>query len=282
MNAKIGIRGHDLMTLRSFEKVSFDTFLDIYKQSNFKYIQLVLNKTFTDINIDTPFLYENYLSSINITLLGAYFNPVHPDLVKRQNGVDNFVKNLELASKIGCYVGTETGSLNGDKWTFTQKNKHKETRLTLINTLLPVVKIAVQNSNKILLEGAYNHVCFNPVKLKEVGDALDIDGNTIFYILDLYNYLHIKNYRKYIDILKQCLQVLGSKIKVFHLKDFIIENNKLVQVPLGEGLFDFNAIFDVVFESKLDLYFIFEGVVERDINPSYKFITDIITKKENK
>ena len=59
-----------------------------------------------------------------VPLIGAYFNPVHPDEKKIYKGMIVFKEYLKLAKSFGCgIVGSETGSYNGDKWTYNPLNR---------------------------------------------------------------------------------------------------------------------------------------------------------------
>ena len=45
-----------------------------------------------------------------VQLIGAYFNPVHPDEAKIKNGIAVFKDYISLAKEFGCdRVGSETG-----------------------------------------------------------------------------------------------------------------------------------------------------------------------------
>ena len=51
----------------------------------------------------------------DIALIGAYFNPVHPNTSKIENGVAVFKDYISLAKDLDCdYVGSETGSYQGE------------------------------------------------------------------------------------------------------------------------------------------------------------------------
>ena len=58
-------------------------------------------------------------SGKEIPLIGAYFNPVHPNEEKINRGIAVFKDYLRYAKNFGCsVVGSETGSYNGDPWIY--------------------------------------------------------------------------------------------------------------------------------------------------------------------
>ncbi|NLL69418.1 MAG: sugar phosphate isomerase/epimerase, partial [Acholeplasmataceae bacterium] len=67
-----------------------------------------------------------------------------------------------------------------------------------------------------------------------------------------------------------------DKIKVFHLKDYIIKDNKLVQVGLGQGLIDYPYVINLIKKHNPDAYLIFEGVKYEDMESSLKYIKSLI------
>jgi sugar phosphate isomerase/epimerase len=57
-------------------------------------------------------------NGIEVSLIGAYFNPVHSNKEKVANCKQVFKDYLKYSHLLGCNtVGSETGSFNDDKWT---------------------------------------------------------------------------------------------------------------------------------------------------------------------
>ena len=70
-----------------------------------------------------------------IALIGAYFNPVHPNTDKISNGIAVFKDYLILAKNLGCdFVGSETGSYNGDPWIYHPMNHSDEALDRVVET----------------------------------------------------------------------------------------------------------------------------------------------------
>mgnify|MGYP003291824562 CR=1 FL=1 len=272
---KIGIRGHDVC------KDNIEEFAKKVSQKGFSYVQLVLQKAFIN---DNGLLDENKVEQIyeafskynvNVAMLGAYFNPFHSDKNKVATCVSKFQNHLRFAKSLNSsLVGTETGSYNNDKWTFHEYNYTEvayETNLTIFEDL---VKIAEENDVNVALEGAYHHCMGNPRMLNRL--VRELNSDNVKVIVDLYNYLYIGNHEQRNEIFKEAISLMKDKIVLFHLKDYIVDSGKLVQVGLGQGLMDFPFIIKTIKENFTDAFLIFEGVVGEDIDTSLSYIKSLV------
>ena len=213
----------------------------------------------------------------DIALIGAYFNPVHPNIAKIENGIAVFKDYLSLAKDIGCdYVGSETGSYNGDPWIYHPMNHSDEALDRVVDTFSALAEYADLHGVNIAMEGAFGHVCHTPERLKEAVDR--IGRKNIRYIFDLYNYLDISNVDSAYDILNRGISLLGDRILLFHIKDFIIEDNKLKQCGVGKGVLDFDRILNTIYQHNPNAVLVLEGTVGDDLHFAVSLLSDKITK----
>lgn len=273
MTIKIGVRGHDM------GKNTPEGLYNDLVSYGFDGIQLVLNKAL----IDNPQLEENTLKKVaegfksdkKIMLLGSYFNPIHSDKQKVAEGLERFSTQLKYAHLFDCeFVASETGSFNDDQWTYHPNNHKKETIDYVTSVFKSLVTIAEQYNKTVLIEAAYGHVAYSPSVLNDM--IRNINSSNVGAIIDVYNLLNISNYHQHVDLLKEALLLMKDKIKVFHLKDFIVENDKLVQVGLGKGLMKYHEILPLMVKSNPDAYYVFEGVKKEDLQSSLAFIRSIL------
>ena len=201
----------------------------------------------------------------SVPLIGAYFNPVHPDGQKIKNGVAVFKDYLSLAKDFGCdIVGSETGSYNGDKWTYHPQNRTDEAVERVVNTFSELCEYAQDCGVNVGMEGAFGHVCWNVKTLDRAVKA--IGKSNIRFIFDLYNYLDGSNVDKMYDILNEGLQTFGDRICVFHIKDCTVsEDGSLKQCGLGKGIFDYSRILSEIKKVCPDADLVFEGTTGEDI-----------------
>ena len=209
-----------------------------------------------------------------VSLIGAYFNPVHSDKQKVENGKAVFKEYLKYSKLLGCpVVGSETGSFNDDKWTYNPLNRTENALQTVIATFKELAVYAKQNGVYIGMEGAAGHVCYDVKTLKRAIDGVGEDNVKV--IFDIYNYLDASNYKNYLDILDEGLKAFASNILVFHIKDCVFEDGKLKQVAPGKGMFDFNKILGKIKAYDKNATLVLEGTAGGDIVPCSEFIKEV-------
>ncbi len=274
---KIGVRVHDLGRNTPEELVR------LTKSIGFDSVQLVINKAFIGEGEMPVYLDEQKATNIRnlfesngieIAMLGAYFNPVHENKDKVNTGVINFTNMLKYANIFNAgYVGSETGSFNNEPWIYHPKNRTEEGFLESVGVFKTLADEAEKYNANIALEGAFGHVCFEPKVLRRLYDIIKSDK--IYFTIDLYNYLDITNYTNYLEILDEAIKVLGDRTVIFHLKDFIVENNKLVKVDIGKGMIDYKTVLKKMLDCNPNAYFIFEGNSKDGMVDSFNFIRKI-------
>lgn len=266
---KIGIRGHDINGA-PFNNI--DSFINELNRLNIKYLQLVVYKAFNvEVNDDFLKTLGNKLkeNDITVSMVGAYFNMVHPDNEKRLKGIETFKYYMDKANYFDCdLVGSETGSYNGDKWTYHELNRTTEAYLLVRDTVLDLMKYGKNININVIPEGADGHVIYKPSQMKKLIDELDIENVTF----DLFNYLNINNYKNHELIFDEAIELFKDKIKIVHMKDFIVKDEKLVQVGIGKGLINFQSILPKIKKYLPNATLILEGVKGDDILPSVEFI----------
>jgi sugar phosphate isomerase/epimerase len=215
-------------------------------------------------------IYKGFADNgLEISLLGAYFNPVHSDKNKVEQMIAKFKEHLKYAKYFNCkYVGTETGSFNDDKWTYNPLNRTEEALAEDIRIFKDLAECAKENDSYLAIEGAYGHCMYSPDQLKRLFDA--INNGHVKIIIDIFNYLDISNYNEQIEIFNRAIELFKDDVVVFHLKDFVVDNeaNKLVQVGLGQGLMRWDIFFPIIKEKCPNAYLTFEGIKPKDIDSS--------------
>ena len=212
-----------------------------------------------------------------VALVGAYFNPVHPNREKAQLGVRIFAEYLSLAGSLGASaVGSETGSYMGDPWGFHPDNSSDAARDTVVDTFRYLADVGREYGVQVAMEGAYNHVCSTPDVLYEVIKRIDRDN--IAVIFDLYNYLSDTNYGRAYEILERGHALFGSQILLYHVKDFNVTDGKLVQCGVGRGVLDYRRILAEIYKHNPEATLVLEGTVGEDIPYAVSYLKDIISK----
>lgn len=211
-----------------------------------------------------------------IPLIGAYFNPVHPNLEKREVGIALFEEYISYAKTLGSsFVGSETGSCLGEPWAYHPDNRTEASYAVVVETFRRLADTAAKHGISIAMEGAFGHVAYNVETLDTI--VKRIDRENIRIIFDLYNYLAPENYECAYEILDEGLSTFGDRILLFHVKDCILtEEGKLKQVSVGKGSLDFDKILGKIYAHNPDALLVFEGTVGEDLPESIKFIKEKI------
>lgn len=270
MRLKLGIRGHDLPGA-PFETI--DEFVKSYRQFDLDYLQLVYKKAFKNFNMDPHFLLDlaDKLkeNDIKVAMIGAYFNMIHPDEEKRLDGIEYFKWCMETAPVYDCkLIGSETGSANGDKWTYNEYNHTEEAYKIVEETVKGLKHYGNIFKTRPIIEGAYAHTVFEPKLLKRLIDETEINDVTV----DVFNYLNIDNYQEANRIFDECLELFKDKIRVFHVKDFNVVDGKLKQCGIGQGIMNWKYYVSRIKEELSDAVLVFEGVTGEDIQTSIEYM----------
>ena len=247
-------------------------------------IQLVAYKCAPDVKYEVGAITPSRAAEIggtfterglDIPLIGAYFNPVHPNTEKVERGIGVFKDYLDVASTVGCkVVGSETGSYNGDPWIYHPMNHSDEALERVVETFSHLAEYAEDRGVNIGMEGAFGHVCHTPERLLEAVRRIGRDNIRI--IFDLYNYLDISNVNETYDILDRGLSLFGERILLFHVKDFVIGEGKLIQCGVGKGILDYERILKKIYKHDPDAILVLEGTTGEDIGYAVSFLRKII------
>ena len=271
---KLMIRAHDLGVKGENQVVS------AVRDSGLDGIQLVVYKCTDDIKYEAGAITLDRAKEIgdrlkngnvDVPLIGAYFNPVHPNEEKIQRGIAVFKDYLDVAVKLGCdTVGSETGSYNGDPWIYHPMNHSDEALSRVISTFGLLADHAAKRGVNIGMEGAFGHVCHTPERLHEAVER--IGRKNIKIIFDLYNYLDISNVDTAYDILDRGLKLFGDRILLFHVKDFVITEGKLKQCGVGKGILDYGRILKAIYNHNPDAILVLEGTTGDDIGYAVSYL----------
>lgn len=273
---KIGIRAHDI------KRSSTEELIASIKQYNFDSMQFVLKKAVVEYDFNQVELdYEKSLEiaskcqGVEVAMLGAYFNLVHSNKELVKNGIEYFKKCLKYAEVFGCsLVGTETGSYNDSPWTYHPKNQTEEGFEEAYLVIQELVDYAKTTSACVAIEGAWGHVMYCPQVLKRLYDKINSDHLKI--IVDVYNYLNIDNHKQALNILEEALRLFGKNIKIFHIKDYIVQDGDLVQCTIGKGIMPLDEMIPLIVDKCPEATLIFEGSVENDLVFSLNHIRKLI------
>ena len=240
---QLGIRLHDT------KKLPFEERIADVNQLGFKCGHLALAKVISEFPTTdealTPGL-AMYIKNVfaknhvDIAVLGCYLNLANPNPEKLAQITHRYMAHIRFASWLGCgVVGTETGAPN-ETYTHVPECHGEEALKTFITNLRPVVKYAEQMGVVFAIEPVWKHIVCNPVRARRVLD--EIASPNLQIILDPVNLLDICNYKDQVAIVDEAIDLLGPDVAMVHLKDFVVEDEKLVSVGAGLGQMDYSSV----------------------------------------
>lgn len=274
----IGVRGHDLGI---FTVESIDELIKKIKFYNYTHIQLVLWKSFSDIDENLNNLTNEKIdiisskfkaNNIDISVLGAYYNMISPNLEERTNGFNRFEKMLKLANKLGgSFVATETGSFNEDM-SFNKENHSLEAFNIVSNSTKNLIKTAEKSDSFVGIEGVYTLSIWDIDTLKKL--CTECNSKYLRFIFDPVNLINENNYLDQDNLIISFFETFGSFIEIVHFKDFIIKNNKVIRVLPGKGLLNYSLLIKIM--KQLNLRGIIEEINESEMSEAIDFLNTLI------
>lgn len=185
---------------------------------------------------------------VDIAVLGCYLNLADPRQESLEQTVHRYMAHIRFASWLGCgVVGTETGAPN-ETYSFTPECHTEEALQLLLKNVRPVIKYAEQMGVVFAIEPVYRHIVWNPRQARRVLD--EIASPNLQIIFDPVNLLDLANYQDREAVIGEAIELLGPDIAMVHLKDFCIEDGKMISLGCGLGEMDYTDILRFMKERK--------------------------------
>lgn len=273
---QFGIRLHDAVQAPIEER------LKIIKEQGFTCAHVALSKVISENSVAPEALtpgYAMYLkrlfdkNELDCAVLGCYLNLANPDAAQLKAIQEKYKANIRFAAHLGAgVVGTETGAPNVE-YKFEEACWNEESLQIFIKNLRPVVKYAEQMGVLMAIEPVVRHIVCNPVRARRVLD--EIDSPNLRIILDPVNLLESYNYEKQDEIIDEAIELLGRDVAVLHVKDFVIEDGRLVSVPVGQGQCHWDRIISYMKKEKPYMHATLEDTRPDNAVAALHDITDI-------
>lgn len=273
---QFGIRLHDAVQAPIEER------LKIVKEQGFTCAHVALSKVISENSVSPEALtpgYAMYLkrmfdkNELDCAVLGCYLNLANPDAAQLKAIQEKYKANIRFAAHLGAgVVGTETGAPNVE-YKIEEACWNEESLQIFIKNLRPVVKYAEQMGVLMAIEPVVRHIVCNPVRARRVLD--EIDSPNLRIILDPVNLLESYNYEKQDEIIDEAIELLGRDVAVLHVKDFVIEDGRLVSVPVGQGQCHWDRIIPYMKKEKPYMHATLEDTRPDNAVAALNYITDI-------
>lgn len=248
---QVGIRLHDVApgTIEERAKMAHE--------QGFKCAHIALSKLIKEYSTDDTALtagLATYLRNVfaknelDIAVLGNYLNLATPDMDELKRSVDRYKAHLRFASMLGCsVVGTETGCPNVD-YRYVPECRSEEALKLFIDRVWPVVECAEQFGVMLAIEPVVRHIVCTPERARKVLDA--VGSPNLRIIFDPVNLLDESNCEDHRAIIRDAIDTFGRDVEIVHVKDFYMENGRLVSCAAGQGVMDYTDLVEFIERDK--------------------------------
>lgn len=256
----ITIRGHDLSQVQTIEDLAEKT-----KEQGIHTLQLALGLSFPEMSSGANEINSgmgNYVKrvlekqEVSVGILSCYINMIHPDLTTREELLTKFEQYLRYASSFGAsMVASETGCVLPEIQ-YTEENFTDEAFAEAVSVIRRLVKAGEKYQMMVGIEPGLNHPVYSLERVEQLIQAVDSDYLGI--ILDPTNLITSTDYQGQVQLVEEAFERFGKKICAVHLKDFRVEQEKIVPVNLGDGVIEYTKIKEIINKNRPYLYVVLE------------------------
>ena len=256
----ITIRGHDLSQVQTIEDLAEKT-----KEQGIHTLQLALGLSFPEMSSGANEINSgmgNYVKrvlekqEVSVGILSCYINMIHPDLTIREELLTKFEQYLRYASSFGAsMVASETGCVLPEIQ-YTEENFTDEAFAEAVSVIRRLVKAGEKYQMMVGIEPGLNHPVYSLARVEQLIQAVDSDYLGI--ILDPTNLITSTDYQEQVQLVEEAFERFGEKICAVHLKDFRVEQEKIVPVNLGDGVIEYTKIKEIIKKNRPYLYVVLE------------------------
>lgn len=271
------VRGHDISGNHSFTALP-----EKIKAVGIGNVQLALGMSFPELpsgkeNISPgfgTFMKNTFMKQdVQIAILSCYINMIHPNEEIREEALQKFESYLKYAKYFGAsMVASETGNVL-EEIIYTEKNFTEEAFEKAVVSIQRLVNCGEKYGMMVGIEPGLNHPIYSVEKMHTLVQRIDSDYLGV--ILDATNLITVDNYQKQTEILQQAFDLFGEKIVAIHLKDFIIEDEKVVPTAVGEGLMDVQGMLEIINKNKPLINIVLEETKDEKIAQAKKLIASL-------
>lgn len=281
MQRTIGFRAHDLGDFTSVEELA--KFASSFQKPTV--IHLALHKVLKGKERPVEEYDEAYVKDIHdtlakygvsISMIGSYFNPIHPNPEIRRQQINRFIINLKYAKTFGTrIVGTETGSYSAPSIVYNLHTYDPECFDICLETIGQLVDAAEKYDALACIEPVSHHHTISTVeRARRVSEAFPSEHFGFIYDpVNLVPYTGIperdgsSRERPSDDaqerFFRSAFEAFGPRIKTIHIKDYRlnpVDGTKIGNLMAGTGVMNWKLFFKLMDEYKVDVPMSMENI----------------------
>ena len=271
----IGIRLHDTLPGSLKERLSYA------RAQGFSCAHVALSKVLEDFSMpEAPEkLTAEYAvrvrrdfddSGLECAVLGCYLNLADPDPERRARTQEIYKAHLRFAPMAGArVVGTETYA--NPESAFADPAQSEEAFQLFMDSLRPVVRCAEDTGAVLAVEPVWYHIISTPERAARMLE--EISSENLRIILDAVNLISPRTAGQAEDIIHRALSLLGDRIEILHMKDYVVHGEEINACACGLGSMRYEQL--LAFAVSRSLPMTLENTVPENAEDARKYLEEI-------
>lgn len=274
MMTQLAVRGHDLTTGATLEELPQQIAAKGIQQVqlalgiSFPYLPSGKEQLNPGMGTHTKQLFA--AENIQIAILSCYINMIHPDEEQRELLLQKFEAYIKHAKFFGAsMVASETGCVLPEI-RYTEENFTESAFQSVVASVKRLAAAGAVHNTLVAIEPGLNHPIYSIERMQALLEA--VDSEFIGVILDATNLITAETYLQQKELVADAFAAFGEKIVAVHLKDFIIQNNTVVPVGVGQGVMDIAGILGIINQHKPYITIVLEETKDAAIDTAKQLI----------
>ena len=173
-------------------------------------------------------------------VLGCYLNLADPHEESRRATQEIYRAHLRFATLIGArVVGTETYAHPASRFECPAPRSEEAFRL-FVDSLRQVVRWAEEENAVLAVEPVWSHIISTPERAQRMLEEVPSDHLQI--ILDAVNLIGPMDVDRREDIIADAIRRLGDRVRILHMKDFVLRDGKVCSIACGTGVMRYDQL----------------------------------------
>jgi sugar phosphate isomerase/epimerase len=206
-----------------------------------------------------------------IAALSGQYNMIHPDVQKRQDGLQRLRVLASACDRLGTSVITLcTGTRDPNSmWRRHPDNDSPGAWTDLVASMRQAVQIAGEYGVTLAFEPEVANVVDSPHKARRLLD--EMGSPYLKVVMDGANIFHAGELPRMREILDEAFALLGKDIAIAHAKD-LDRDGEAGHLAAGKGLLDYEHYLSLLSMLEFDVSVILHGLTESELPDSLAFI----------
>jgi len=212
---------------------------------------------------------------LKMCALSATFNMIHPNLSKREGGVQRFAILAKSAKLLGTDLLTLcTGTRDPTSmWKYHPDNTTPQAWQDLTETLSKCITIAEEYDLRLGIEPEIHNVIDGPQRAKQLLEEMQCPRLVI--VMDPANIFRFRDLPQMDTVLRKSFDLLGSFIALAHCKD-VSDDDPPIYGAAGTGVLNYRLYIDLLRQTEYQGPLVFHSLSEQQVPTSVEYVMSFL------